>query len=155
MIHLVVVVLSGCGRAGVVHSAAPRAQLVVRLLVETEKRRRPRTETVGLLEHSQRELLKNQKHKCSTSTRSVTHIYFILQRRLFYPKGNVPTLFSRKCLRSMFHFCSFIFFPHFSSYRRSACTMSKHKDGHSSDGKVIPNHTHRDIHAHTHHSSEN
>lgn len=65
MIHLVVGELSGrhgCGVAGVIEPSLLHTLLVVGLLVETKKRRRPRTEAVGLLEHSQRELLQTKKH---------------------------------------------------------------------------------------------
>lgn len=59
MVNLVVVRLCGgceCRGNGVV----PHTLLVVRLLVETEKRWRPCTETVGFLEHSQWELLQTK-----------------------------------------------------------------------------------------------
>lgn len=71
VIHLVVVMLSGCcgyGGAGEVQTSVPHTLLVVRLLVDTEKRGCPRTETVGLLEHSQRELLQ-------TKSTNVPHVF--------------------------------------------------------------------------------
>jgi len=60
VIHLVVGMLRGRrgrGVAGVVLPSVLHTLLLVRLLVETEKRRRPCAEAVGLPEHSQRELL--------------------------------------------------------------------------------------------------
>lgn len=43
-----------------VQTSVPHTLLVVNLLAETEKRGCPRTETVGLLDHGQRELLQTK-----------------------------------------------------------------------------------------------
>lgn len=69
VIHLVVVMLSGscgCGGAGAVQTSVPNTLLVFRLLVDTEERGRPRTETMRLLEHSQQELLQTKSTQSST-----------------------------------------------------------------------------------------
>ena len=59
------------GVAGVVQPSVPHT-----LLVQTEQRGRPCTETVGLLEHSQRELLQTKNTKTQ-------HVLFLgLQKKM-------------------------------------------------------------------------
>ncbi len=82
--------LSGCcgyGGAGEVQTSVPHTLMVVRLLVETEKRGCPRTETVGLLEHSQRELLQTKSTNVLHVFFMTHHTYFSLQRLLYSTQG--------------------------------------------------------------------
>lgn len=139
MIHLEVFMLSGgcgCGGAGVV----PHTLLIVRLLVETEKRRRPRTETVGRLEHSQRELLQ-------IKSKNVLHVFLWLIVLIFLSKDLHST--RGRCVSSVqqegLHLFYTIFvFSQFSSNIRSKWSMLKHEDGHYGiifKRKVTYNHT--------------
>lgn len=98
VIHLVVVMIRGCrgcGVAGVVQASALHTQLVGDLLGETEKRRRPCTEAVGLLERCQRELLQIRGT-------NVLHVFLGLIRHILCkdynpPKGGVSARF-KECL---------------------------------------------------------
>lgn len=117
----------GCGCAG----GVPHTLLVVRLLVEAEKRGRPCAETVGLLEHSQRELLQ-------TTSTNVLHGFLWLIIHIFLPRlVSYPTvtcqLSSARESGSHFIFVLFFFhfFFHFVSNRSWKWSISK--DRHCSE----------------------
>ena len=128
VIHLVVVVLGGCcggGVAGGVHSR-----------VETEQRRRPSTETVRFLEHSQRQLLQTK----STERLNVfiwLIVFAFLSKFIFSTQGWCVSSLQKQILCSSFF--NVHYFCPFSSSRRSECSMSTHKDTHCSKNLRIVN----------------
>lgn len=111
--------LSGCcgyGGAGEVQTSVPHTLLVVRLLVETEKRGCPRTETVGLLEHSQRELLQTKSTNVPHVFYDSSYLFFSPKTSIFYPRVMCQLSWAGKSAshpKSTFHFCSlsFLTFP--------------------------------------------
>ncbi len=103
VIHLEVVMLSGCCGCGVV-GVVPHTLLIVRLLVETEKRGCPRTETVGRLEHSQWELLQI-KAKMFYMFSMTNQTYFSLQRLIFYPRLMCQLSSAERSTSTLHYFC--------------------------------------------------
>lgn len=94
----------------------------------------------------------NQKHKCFTSTCSVTHIYFILQRLLFYPREmcQLSSAGMSACPQpcSTLLFCSLFFLTFPVTEGQDAQCQSTRTDTAVTEKLCLI--THRETYIHTH-----